>query len=528
MGQIPRAQRSTVEQVSPSASLPAPTAADEPLFTAARTIDDRAQIVNKEKMVADDILSKQLAINLTDLRNNTIAEYSEKKGLDASANFDSYQEQFEDSVANLTRDLSPEQRYLSQPIIDNARSVFNHSMNQHLSTETSIVKADTNKDLIVNRINDSAINFTNPDIVANNSTQIVATIEDLATHQGWSKETTDKVKTDTFGKFGLSIINAALNGKNIGLAREYLTSYEERMDPDSRAKANKNIRTTFVNSSSKENAYRIFNKTDNYSDQNAEVAKIKDDEIRTKTATELNTIRVAAKKAQTQSKEDARKKATDLVWNGHAVSDLPLEISSQLSSSDFNSLYKLEKNSRSGTGPTERESYTEYYKLIIASTEDPEKYKKTNLMDYAHKLTPGHFKQLVDIQVKLKNGFPLGPIEKYNQAAIRFLDSKNLKGKKERAEFLIKLGFQLEAYREIEGDYPKYNELDNILNGMVKDFDKWWTWGDDFFFTKELEDIPKEDVSSAREYLLGKEILPQNITPQLLRSAIAQMYGRGY
>lgn len=205
---------------------------------------------------------------------------------------------------------------------------------------------------------------------------------------------------------------------------------------------------------------------------------IDDPEVRDSTVSRIKIRQAEAKQVEMDRIETLSEEALSFINGGGQFADLPLNIKNGLKSSALNSLRSYaEQQAGGGVRRTDPETLIELSQL---STDDPQKFGETSMLQYRDKLSDGDFEEFVDLQRKIRTGTLDGKssgfmsINQVRDERLRDLFGSAQPGAKEgpktsaaRRKFVVQFEDRLRASKQESGKPPTADEARKILDDMT-------------------------------------------------------------
>ena len=526
MGSVARAKRVVIEEGTPSVGLSAPSNQDAFGGVGSKILGQQIGIQEEAKRRADDLRSKKLAVDLSNLRNSTVLDYKKQKGLNASESFDEYRDKYYKQVEDLTKDLTEDQRFLAESIVARDNGLFDHALEGHMDAERISAENKGDQDLIATLINDSAMSYGAVGFVDQNLALIQASTDDMSHRNGWTQESKDLARMDVTGKLISAVVGSAVSEGDTYTARAYFDKYKDHLSPAMKEKIQKTVELSEFTGQAQIETDSIYGKDVSFSEKLSLARQLDDPKLRDEVVKRLKTRNQELKELKSRQESEAGQIALDHIHNGGSVESLSVDIRDRLKLSTINSLYTYQSKLNAGGSSTNPEVY---YTLMQASVLERDKFLATNLVDFVDKLSPSDFKYLVKRQTNSRSDRVGDPVEGVFKAVESILDENGFskKGKKERSVFYNQVRDAIGSFKDISGIEPSYSDIKDISMGLLKEYDRKFRVrdilplvGDTEFSKTPVSDFRKEDVELATEQLVknGLEVTEENIRFLIMRA----------
>jgi hypothetical protein len=376
-----------------------------------------AQVVDQQQQHADELRVEdtfnQLREQQLDLQLGQQNGYVNIKGKNAlpvegESLAARYESQFKGSADKLAETLAnPRQKELFKKYADRAGLEFKSGLMRHENAEIEGWRKQVVEGAIAVESDNAAKNFNNPEAIQLSRARIDINLGRMRDSEGVPANQFDAIRMKALSKFHGGVIQAAVDGGDVGRAKAYFDQYKDEISVDVQTGAKKLLDTGEFEARTQTAADALF--AEHKGDAAAALAAAREkhtgkdeDAIVTRIKT-LDSERVALR-------ERAQKDVADQAWKLYAsggMGKIPPSLLAQMDGRELTQLrstarQEAENAARRAKGEKVDTDWEAYYTLRA----DPAVLKEANLIALKPKLGETEFKELVRAQEDLRTGKP--------------------------------------------------------------------------------------------------------------------------
>lgn len=406
-----------------------------------------------------------------------------RKGPEALTAYEDSRKSIDDIYAKRSENLSPQAKFKFQQMWSQKRESILNGSARFEAQQRNAYKTNATNALVNNSINDAVENYNDPQAVMDNAAIIEFTIEDAvgdlpedATPEQVSKrsEILKEKKSQALDKLHSGVISKyAANGRP-DIAKAYYKNVKEDISGLNQIKLDSMLQQSTLRGQSQEHFDKISNSGKNEADQLQMARNIKDPELRDAVEARVKSSWNDPKTAEQETVNLIKTESWRQIVEGAKPEEIPLEAWTAL---DKDTQKAMEKYSVDGA--PKKSDYIPYLELKNKMLTDEDDFQKTNLFDYAGKLSDQDFKYFSERQKELMNNDRTALVKNRTNQQIVVdrlqavgVNTGTSKGVSERdkqltADFNRKFDERLEVFAIENGRPAREAEAEQIIDQML-------------------------------------------------------------
>jgi hypothetical protein len=413
------------------------------------------------------------------------------KGKNAFEASNKAKESLSKKAQELASDLNENQKFLFNQYLDDEQNDISQRLTVHTAREISNYD-DNLTEASINGLRERALtDFSNPNLLAKNLADQEILIRQAGKRKGLPDEAVDLAVLNQKSVTHIGVISKlAANQMDIG-ATKYFKAVKGQMTEEDQLKATRMLEESSFRGESQRIVDGILGKGGSLSDGLEETKKIKNPKLREEAENRLMRMMAVKRQAEESQQDQIVINSLNLIDRGAGIDSIPVEEWSTLDSSKRNAIMGyLQAKSRGENKITDNRTY---YQLKSAAADHPESFAQFNMADYQAKLSNADFREMVDLQQKVKKGEKdeklLGFVENV-KAVNSVLEAAGITDDDDKAEFYAVFDKETigKNFSEIELKQLAKSKLTEVVtdNGIF-----WPT-------KKRLYQLTTEDVGALR------------------------------
>lgn len=310
-----------------------------------------------------------------------------------------YSEKFDTAVQQISSDLGNEnQKQLFRQQAAQMRVQLQGSLQQHMGRQFAEHKVRVNESTIKLATQKMALEWGNPSAIHQSSEAIRQTVYNHGKDpsQGWDDNTITMAITQAISPGHLSVISSAADAGQLDFARSYLDQSRKEMTPEALKGAEKLLDVGDFEARTQDNVEKYLGEAKG--DTTAALALVRKN-LRGKEEVSAVQGILARQAERTHQLELGQRNAADRAWKIQASGGkIPPSLIAQMDGRDVHSLQQTQKANLEGGVKTDMSLYADLSKELA---DNPDAFKRRNLLQHSHQLSPSDLKTMLDKQHKV-------------------------------------------------------------------------------------------------------------------------------
>jgi hypothetical protein len=383
---------------------------------------------------------------------------------------DEYGDQFQQSIETISAGLGNEaQRRMFKEVSDQMMTQFRGGVQQHVAREYSSYELSVQDGTVKTAQQQMSLAWGDVAAVEQSKGAIKAAVYETGRLRGWSGQQVQAAMVEQLSVGHSSVMAAAIDAGQLDYAREYLKQNTTELTPEARLQITKTLDVGQFEAKTQTAAEQL------YAAANGDPAAALSAARAQYSGKEEDAIvqRIKGYDAEKVAlRERAQATAADSAWQVYANTGSLSRISpSTWAAMDGKAAHSLRATARADAEARNqnREVKTDpniYYALSAMSTEEPDRFKNTDLRGFFDKLSPGDRKHFIDNQTAIKK--PERAAEVVTVGAQKQTMVQTLGLKKEQAGlFMQEADKALYAAQQDKGKPLNQDERQKVLDKLA-------------------------------------------------------------
>lgn len=275
------------------------------------------------------------------------------------------------------------------------------TIRRHVFGEMQAYRTQELEAHVDNSVN-AAINAANdPKLVNVELTKAVSAIRDSGPSLGLGAEQIEAKVRGITSQTHVGVLEQLLAQDKDAAARAYFEATRDQIDGKQIAKVEKALDEGTLRGEAQRKTEEILAAGGTFKEQREAAKKIEDEKLQDAVLERLDHEETIRQRAQRESDENDQRKAFDIVDRTHDVSKIPPALWTSFDGNTRAGLHAYARARAKGE-PIETNDPT-YYGLMQQAGNDPAAFATVNLLQFRAKLDDSDFKQLVGLQLSIKN-----------------------------------------------------------------------------------------------------------------------------
>lgn len=436
------------------------------------------QMAREEKQKADDVATMDAYAKTVQLRNRLMYDPKSgamtRKGKDAFGVGEDYGQQFAQGADEIESTLTnDDQRAMYQKIRQRESMDLDQNLTKHTFQQAQTYEQETMDASIAATREDAVLNYQDPGKIQSSLAMQKSLIMAQADRGGLSPEAAMMRLKDAESKTHEAVVQRMLaNGQDMA-ASEYYKGIKGSMTAEDTIQLEKALEEGTLRGESQRQAMAITSRHGGLQGALSEVDKIQDPKIQDATRDRVKQRFAEREQAKNYAQEQAFHRSYEIAEKTRRKEDIPPGMWASMSPAQKNSIdaYLAKDNIATEWG--------EYYglKTMAASPALREKFLKTDLMEYRHKLGDTEFKELVNAQTDARkgkmdtlDGFQTDQQIVNGALAAAGIDPTPKHGSKDAnrvAEFRRRVDQEVKKIQQETGKKISNDEMDGVVNNLM-------------------------------------------------------------
>lgn len=321
------------------------------------------------------------------LKNSVTEKFDQQAGMIAS---------------NLTNDR---QRMAFERMKESRRRGIVDAVDAHTTRELSAYQANEAKAAIANSLNLGIAYADDFNRVAEERARILGLIEANTVGLGLSgPEQVALAKTKALSALHVGVLDKLIDTNQLARAKAYFEEVRPEIEGDQIG----NIEKALTVSNTKKEAQEAFDKIlaegGTFSEQRDKAKAIDDPEVRDATLAYIEHEQLISERAEREMEEARSRGVYDILDSGKGIRAIPSTTWAQMSGSERSAARSYAKSLAENGSAAIKTDYGSLYTLLTLSSTDPDRFMKTNLLNYRNQLSNGDLEQMMRKQADMRGG----------------------------------------------------------------------------------------------------------------------------
>jgi len=377
-----------------------------------------AEIWQEEQQKANQIAILDASSKLANTSTTLQVQAQQRRGKDAFELPDFLQAEWKKATDQIRQSLSNDvQRMAFDARVASEWASLNASVQRHVASERQAYDEATTQAFLATKENDAITNYQDPDRVALDVSEQTAAIRDWGRRNGAPQELIEQRIAETQSRVYAGVIGRYLDSGQDLAAKQFYEAHKDKLTGADASRVERAVQAGSILGEAQRHADAIIAQEGiTRAAAFAQARQIEDPQIRQATEQQLEIEFRRRDQAEREAYEALLEEAASFVERGQRP---PATIWSQFKAKDRASITRwlLEGSSPGGV----RTDVVTYYDLKTkAYSDDPKKVKEfaeADLLSYRHKLSATDFKDLLNLQIRIKKGE--GSIDEENATGYR-------------------------------------------------------------------------------------------------------------
>lgn len=363
------------------------------------------QMAREEKAKADDVATMEAYAKTVQLRNRLMYDPKSgamnRKGKDAFGVGEEYGAQFAQGADEIEQSLTnDDQRAMYQKIRMREGMDLDQNLTKHTFQEARSYEQQTFESTLAATREDAVMNYQDPGKVQAALSMQKTLVMEQAQRMGMSPEAAMMAVKESESKTHEGVLQRMLaNGQDLA-ASDYYKNIKGSLTAEDTVQVERALEEGTLRGESQRQAMAITSKHGGLQGALAEVDKIQDPKIQDATRDRVKQRFAEREQAKNYAQEQAFHSAYSIAEKTRSKDDIPPGLWASMSPQQKSAVdaYLAKDNIATDWG--------EYYNLktMAGSPQLRDKFLKTDLMEYRHKLGDSEFKELVNAQNEGRKG----------------------------------------------------------------------------------------------------------------------------
>lgn len=276
------------------------------------------------------------------------------------------------------------------------------TLQRHVFGEINRYEGEELKASVENFQQSAVANAQDPARVAQDLDKAVSALKTHLPRLGFGPQAIEKQVAAVTTATHVGVIDRLLANDDDGKASAYYDEVKDQISGDARAKVEKNLEEGSLRGESQRKSDEIILAGGTLTEQRNKAKEIADPKLRDAVEARIEHNNAIKEREDREREEQVLKGAYDTIDRTGQWTKIPASVWTGLSGSSRSALKNYAEQKAQGI-PV-KTNLSSYYTLTTMAGSEPEKFLKSNLLEYRDKLSESDFKQMSDLQMRMRAG----------------------------------------------------------------------------------------------------------------------------